>query len=187
MDKHYRVLLGALVLGNFLSLAPTIYAATPIDLAHQNRAALQTFFSSAAPNTIQFDETNRSVDFNKTLHVRIQQTYLGYPVFGADAVMHIPYGNRSVKNLLPLLSVSKKNPITMNGIVYQNLYSDLDKAISPLLTQAQLDKALQQAIELYQEKIGTPINVKDQHIDLIVYIDDRNKAHWAYKITFLAP
>jgi pseudolysin len=147
------------------------FAASLIDLKHQPVSALQSQLS--------LKEISSDVDFNQTKHIRVQQMYAGHPVWGADAVMHIPQGKNN--NLNHLTSTT-----TMNGLIYQGLEADLRSAPAYSLTAGQADKALQQAISLYQKK--TDIRKYDASTvkkDLIVYIDKNKKAHWACLITFL--
>src|SRR5437762_3706147 len=77
-----------LLLGLPLFCGSSVYAAQAVDLRHQDVSVLKTF-SAVAPNAITMKEINRNVDFKKTLHVRVQETYMGYDVWGADAVIHI--------------------------------------------------------------------------------------------------
>src|SRR3990167_5472793 len=189
MEKKHRglALSRALLLGFIFSAGPTVFAAKPIDLSHQQVAMLQTFLSSPTANAIKLEEINRSLDFNKTLHVRIQQTYSGYPIFGADSVIHIPHGEKTAKGIASVLTAAKVNQGSMNGIFYQNLQTDLANISPTIFTQAHAKKALQQVIDIYQEKLGKHVEVKDQQTNLIIFIDENNQAHWAYKVSFLAP
>lgn len=162
------------------------YAAKPVNLRHQSSSYLQSYLLTQEPTTtkdaISFKEISRSTDFNRRLHIRIQETYAGYPVFGADAVVHIPQGankNESLAN-----SLAQHTPIEMNGIIYQALQADLASTPSIVFTREQSKRAMQFAINAYKNKTNTAFTLSDEQSDLMVYIDKQNKAHWVYKISF---
>lgn len=156
-----------------------VFAATPIDLAHKNISVLQQFIS--APNTkqaggVQIEESQRNVDFNQTMHVRVKQTYQGYAVYGADAVVHIPKAGKNNHALMSLVTPAS----TMNGKLYQQLQPDL--AAMPDAKQA--EKAMSLAISNYQHQTGSHADIKKPTSELMVYINETNKAVWAYRISF---
>ena len=165
-----------------LSLAVlSAYAATPVDLSHQPNTILAPYFARSA-NT-QMVETSREVDANQTLHVRVRQLYLGHPVFAADAVIH----DRNVGKEQPslaALSNKAQQQVDMNGVIFQDLASDLPESPAKF-TPEQAQKAVLAAIDEYEHKIGSRLTtVTDQEAQLIVYVDGANKAHWAYRVTF---
>lgn len=157
-----------------------VFAATPVDLAHPSLSVLKPLISQQAK--AQLIEENREFDANGTLHIRIQETYSGYPIWGADAVMHIPHGEKIGKSFLGV--ISQKDTYSMNGNLYQNLDMDLANTPAFVFESAQAEKALARAIDNYHHKIGVKAEVRDQESKLIVYVDRDNKAHWAYKISF---
>jgi pseudolysin len=158
---RYRLFLLSAISSACLSSA---FAAQPIDLSHQSNAALNSFSMSGSA----LKEVSQHVDFNQTKHVRLQQTYLGYPVLGGDAISHTNQGKQS-----------------MNGILYQGLQADLGATPGLAANAAQANRATQFAIETYQKKAGVKLAATDVKTDLVVYIDKANKAHWAYFIHFL--
>ena len=138
---------------------------------------MQTF--SEAPTQTAVKETSRGVDFNKTTHIRIQQTYAGYPVWGSDSIVHVPHNTHAA---LAHLTAGT----TMNGTMYQNLAADLNTPPAETLTSEQMRKAVIYAAALYQKKTGTKTHdLSKVKKSLIVYVDNEYKAHWAYLITFL--
>lgn len=189
MNQYQKLVLsGAALLP--LIYAPTLFAAKPINLYHQNISLLQSIISApptatAVKSGVNLQEIRRSLDFKKTLHVRMQQTYLGYPVWGGDFIIHIPQGEKADKTLSSVLTAAKNNKGSMNGTLYQDLNVDLGNVPAIVFSQTQAQKALQQAIDTYQHKIGLKAEAKDQQTQLIVFIDSNNKAHWAYKVKFL--
>src|SRR5437868_3829924 len=109
------------------------YAAEKINLMQQP-FTLNTL--SADQSNINVIETSRAVDVNQTLHVRIQETYAGYPVWGADGVMHISNAkdNKAAANTY------------MNGVMYKNIKADLAGTSKIVFTAAQAEKALAVAV-----------------------------------------
>jgi len=152
-------------------ISTPLYAANRVNLMQQ--PFMKQNLLSAGASNINLIETSRVVDANKMLHIRVQETYAGYKVWGADAVMHIPHTRNQTL---------AKNTY-MNGIVYQNIRADLPKMPNHLQAQ----KALEKAIDQYQHKIGLKTNVQEQKNELMVYVDENNKAHWAYKTSFFVP
>lgn len=157
------------------------FAATPIDLSLKPASFLM--MSKAASTETQMNEFSRSTDFNQTLHVRTAQSFRGYPVWGSDAVIHIPQGGRSTKALNAVVNKDS----SMNGIIYQNIKQDLDNTPAYVFESSQIDKAIAHAVSLYQDKAGKKLEIQHQQGKLIVYPDKNNKAHWAYQVSFLVP
>lgn len=180
MNKFY---LKFAILPISLAILPA-YSATPINLLHKPMSALTSFLS--LNSAMKLEEVSRSVDFNKTMHIRMKETYLGYTVWGGDAILHIPDGNEIPKSLNDIANTAGTKNAFMNGTIYQDLATDLDQASGVVYTQAQAQKALQIAIHTYQNKIGGKPELKDQRTKLIVYVDGSNKAHWAYEVSFSA-
>src|SRR3990167_9548150 len=78
-----------LIIGVPLAVSSLAYAAKPINLSQQPASILQSFLApSVTARASHIEEIKRHVDFNQTLHIRLQQTYNGFPIFGADAVLH---------------------------------------------------------------------------------------------------
>ena len=172
----------ATLLGLSCAYQSTAYAATAMDLSHQQIANVQALLADSK-NGASIHESRRMMGSNSTLHVRFQQTYQGYPVFGADGVLHIPNGNKNIKDLVSAL---KRNNGSMDGTIYQSLQSDLINTPAIAFTDAQANKAMTLALDLYQQKIGTQPIVSQQDKQLIVYVDKNNKAHFAFKVSFFA-
>lgn len=161
-----------------LACASSLFAATPINLRHQS---IPLFSPTFAGSNISFSQTSKNVDLKQTTHIRIQQNYLGYPVWGAEGVIHVPKGGKTT------LTGEMSPSTSMNGTVYRDLEGDLAKTPSFVFTPAQGEKALQHAANLFQKKMGQ-MQMDLQHAtkNLIVYIDQDHKAHWAFLIKFIA-
>ncbi len=167
------------------------FAAQAIDLNHQSVSVLQTFMTgkprlaaTAHANQSSLKELTSSADFNQTTHVRVQETYAGYPVWGSDAVVHIPQGHS--KSLAALAARKEPSDVTMSGTVFQGLSEDLTHAPAYLFQPAQADKALQQATYLFQSKKAMKYQISQSQSSMMIYVDKNNKAHWAYLISFFA-
>lgn len=160
-----------------LACMKSSFAAIPVNLKNQNPSILKSL--AISPTHDSFKQVSSDVDFNHVTHIRIQQMYAGYPVWGADGVVHIPQNSpRSLANL--------DQNSTMNGIIYKGLLSDLNKTPVSILNLEQGKKALQHAKQIYWKTTG--INNYDDNTaksDLIVYVDKNNIAHWAYLVSFL--
>ena len=141
MDKHHRRLVLSFLSLLSLTYGSTTFAAQAIDLSKQNIGALQSFIASpthgAIKETASLKETNRATDFKQTLHVRVQETYMGYPVWGGDAVIHIPYGSQTGKSLANVLEAAKNKQGFMNGTLYQGLQADLSNTAPSVFTKDQ--------------------------------------------------
>jgi len=177
----------AIILCSLLSALPfmNVYAATPVDLAKMNPVRLQTLLSTQglANQNFQFKEIQRDLDFQKMLHIRVQQTYAGFPVWGGDAIFHVKQGEKYAS--IPLQDAFITNSrATVNGVMYQDLQTDLARSPQAVFSSAQAQKALDKVVTAYQEQVHTKLQAENQQSKLMVYVDDNHKAHWAYLISF---
>ena len=177
----------AILFGVSLFFSTMLFGAKPVDLTQQNISTLNTFITSRnasyGAQSTGIQELSRQTDFNHTEHVRIQQTYQGYKVLGADAVVHIPnHEARFVLNKLDNLNNSK---ITMNGIFYQELQNDLKEAPSYIFQATYAKKAIEEAIQQYKQ--NQKMRITKPQSQVIVYVDSNNQAHWAFWVTFKVP
>lgn len=160
------------------------YAAKPIDLSTQDATVLNTLLApqktgvqTASQSRLQ--ETQRNTDLNQATHVRMQQTYAGYPVFGADAIVHLP---KSVSSQAALASLTMKpaTSVTMDGVIYADIANDLQDTPRYIFTQEQSDKAAS------ANSIQAGVKSKVLSKKLMVYVDPANKAHWVYRLAYAA-
>lgn len=190
MEKfHKKLVLSSLLIGLPMVFGSAVYAAQPVNLGKQKASILQSFISApgvAAGNGIKVKEISHSLDFKKTLHVRIQQMYAGHEVWGADAVVHIPQGEKLAqgKSFNSIMSAAAQRHTTMNGTIYQGLTADLGAAPAGLASGEQ--SAINSVISNWHSKVGVKAPVKDQQARLIVFMDAQSKAHWAYQVSFSA-
>ena len=140
----------------------TSYAANPINL---------NFDKTNSILRNEFVETSKSVDFNHTTHVRVQQTFQGVPIFGGDAIIHIP-ANVGFKNLKSIAATN--HAITSSGTTYTNLQKDLGNKPSSLLKMPNFKSVL-------------PKSAESESVEPIIFVDNAKVAHWAFKIAYTAP
>lgn len=166
------------------------YAAKSIDLGKQpvsllkNYVAVPTSLRSAAVRSDEMKEVRRDTDSSQNTHIRMQQYHAGYPVWGADSVMHVPASHKNAASNFAMLASSPAS--TMNGRMYQELDADLVGASPQVFNDAQAEKAKNKAIELVRGKYGmAAAEVNKQQ--LMVYVDQQNKAHWAFLISVYLP
>lgn len=186
MDKlHKRLALsGVMLLGLPFLAIPSAFAAKPINLRHQNLSVLSSLIAGPASG-METQEISRVVGVNNKTHVRLQQTYQGYKVWGADAVVHIPNSGKQSKNVA-LKQLLGNSHATMNGTMYQGIAKDLASIPSSLLTTKQANAAMQQAVTTYEKKVGATVNVSNKKMERVVFVDKSNQAHWAYLVSFHA-
>lgn len=172
---------------SLLGVSLPALSATSVDLAHEPISFLQNFVKTpkgAAAGAAQTDlqERARSTDFNQTTHIRVHQTFAGYPIWGSDAVIHIPNStNKISSSMRSIVALATRTPAsTMNGMLYRDVGQDLQNTPSILFTKAQAKKAL--AAVLKQHKLSPTATIAREQSDLIVYMDEENKAHWAFKL-----
>lgn len=179
MNYKFNVFLTGLLMTNSIS------AATLIDLGLKPITYLQRYSAiskSLTTNQTKLEQVRMDVDFNQTTHTRLQQTYAGYPIWDATAIVHTPKTN--LKNSFDM-PISMNSNSTMNGIIYEGLEKDLANTPNYELSDAQKTRALQEAKFSYQKKSNlTAINFQQEAIKTIVYIDENNQAHYAYLISF---
>tara|TARA_R110000868_G_scaffold33367_6_gene121259 strand:- start:1202 stop:2860 length:1659 start_codon:yes stop_codon:yes gene_type:complete len=165
------------------------YAAKPIDLAKQPMSALKawlpgTSINSKAPAVLksgELKELSRGTDRNQTTHIRVQQLHQGYPVWGADAVVHLPSSGQKKQSLLSAAG-SQRAGSSMNGVVYQDLSADLSETSQQVFSKDQADQALNKAVELSRETYGAG-HAKPVKNQLMVYVGQDKQAHWAYLVS----
>jgi pseudolysin len=184
--KLYKLIWGMIVLCASFHVA-TLWAAKAVNLRQQPLNLSTTFV--AMPTDTDYKVINSATDQNQTTHIRLQQTYKNYLVWGATAVMHVPNaGNAAPVTTLTQLHATvaggASDQVTYNGIIYQDLAGDLNNTPQYVFESAQADKLLAQSITRFQEQTATRYPITNSKATLVVYVDDHSKAHWAYLVTF---
>lgn len=152
-------------------LAGSVNAATIIDLRHEPANYLYSFM--ATKSAVALSPIRTDVDFNQVSHERLQQTYSGYPVWGATPIVHAASKQ----------SLQQTN--SMDGKIFQGLEKDLANFNMDLLSTAQQEKALQLAKATFSEqaKHSYPM-MEEESIQTIVYLDAKNQAHFGFLTSF---
>lgn len=170
MQKRYSFIVSLLASACLTST----YAAEAIDVSHQSVTMLKPFLSKTTSSLSSLKLLSQDTDFNQTTHTKLQQTYQGYPVWGGEVIVHTPKGlNTSFSSLA-------NEKATMNGTIYEKLADDISM---PPVVDTQ--NAIKQAQAIYQNKTGIKASITEPQAELMVYIDDQNKAHWAYLVNFI--
>ena len=153
-----------------LLISFSIHAAEPLNLRHvsitdlQNKISLKlSQYSAHLSLSKDFSYLERHYDAQQTEHVRMQQRYMGLPVFGGYAVLHR-------KHLSGLVS-----SVHMNGNIYRKLREDLGGCPPKFVANAS------QKLQVFSHSFPQDL-IMAQSIQPIVYVDEQNKAHWAYQI-----
>lgn len=171
---HHNYYLSPLAVALALGIASSARAAEPMPLQKasleqvKQKFALTTQGITVAKDSLRF--VSEHTDGNKITHVRMQQQYVGFPVYGGYAIMHSMHTAKS-------LATAQSN-VAMNGVIYQGLQTELGQPDAAFVTNA--DLALQQFKAKYTGK-----EVSDEKVTPMVYIDAQHKAHWAYKVSVL--
>src|SRR3990167_5501510 len=183
----------AIFFSMLVNMTPAL-SAEVVSLDQQNVTFLRSFlpqqksFATKEESQIKamgLKEMNRSIDFNQTAHIRMKQTYGGYQVLQGEAILHIPNGAHTGKTFANVMMRAEQSKASnMNGRVYQKLESDLQNSPPIIFSQAQADKAYHEALNHYIKQTGTKPDISKKESQLIIYIDDKNKAHWAFYIYF---
>ncbi|MFC3908748.1 zinc metalloprotease ProA [Legionella dresdenensis] len=117
-------------------------------------------------DSLQF--VRQHTDLNKVSHVRMQQYYAGFQVYGGYAIMHSGHTAKSL--------AAAQNGVTMNGNVYRGLEQELGAPADDFVQNGQ--KAL---VEFKKQYAGQ--EVSQEQVTPMIFIDADNKAHWAYKVS----
>ncbi|KTC90967.1 M4 family metallopeptidase [Fluoribacter dumoffii] len=171
---HHNYYLSPLAVALALGIASSARAAEPMPLQKASLNQVKQKFAltiqgiSAAKDSLQF--VSEHTDVNKVTHVRMQQQYVGFPVYGGYAIMHSMHTVKS-------LGKAQEN-VSMNGVVYQGLQTELGQPDASFVKNADT------ALELFKAKYAGK-EVSEGKVIPMVYIDSQHKAHWAYKVSAL--
>lgn len=152
----------------------SLQAAEPISLESMAFSTLQHQFVIQLPNATQSLHSSRHAlrwlsehqDERQVKHVRMQQTYAGFPVFGGDVILHT--SRKSVNRA--------NDPTRMNGMVYEGLEPELGEPSHAFLTGAA------DALAHYKASYKT-LRVTEESVKPMIYIDASNHAVWAYQVS----
>ena len=176
---HPNYYLSPLAVCLALTMSTSARSAQPVPLTHTTLQNIQQQFQIELPgvkqtirehvvNSLFFLKSHK--DKRHVNHVRMQQKYAGFEVFGGYAILH---SSSSLKTM-----IAGNAAVTMNGTVYQGLETELGAPSATFENNSIV--ALQHFKEQYAGKA-----ISEEQVTPIVYIDEQHKAHWAYKVTML--
>lgn len=174
MNPNYY--LSPLAIAMAFGLASPVKAAEIMPLHKASLAEVQQKFQMSLPGAAKSAVLSKDsllfvsehTDNNKVTHVRMQQQYAGFLVFGGYAIMH----SKQKANLL----ASTKADVAMNGNVYQGLSSDLGQP------KANFVKNGAAALAHFKAQFANK-DVSEEQVTPMVYMDSKHQAHWAYKVS----
>lgn len=174
---HSNKYLSSLAACLALAMASSAHAADPIPLQKTSFKDLQQQFKLALPgvklpagvvNTLHYIQEH--TDQNKIAHIRMQQEYLGYAVYGGYAIMHSKSGTKGL--------IAGANDPKMTGLVYSGLQNELGQPSADFVKKGA--EALDQLKAQFRGK-----DLSEETVSPVVYIDSSNKASWAYRVSVL--
>lgn len=175
---QYNAYISSLVLGMAMTATSSLYAAEAIPLQKTSLKQLQQTFHLTLPGALSTDAVARDslqfvhqhTDEKNMTHVRMQQEYAGFPVFGGYAIIHSHHLAEALRQ--------GRRPAKMNGVVYQRLETELGFPAPSFVAQGSV--ALQEFKAKYSDH-----TVIEEHVTPMVYINEQHQAFWAYQVSVL--
>lgn len=161
------------------------HAAIRVPLSRQNTLMMHSLMPAIGLVVIGNSgvrELNRAIDGTHTMHIRLQQTHIGYPIWNANIIAHIP-ALKQFKSSLDLAKLIKQPNVYFNGVIYQQVNADLQNTSTRIFQKENAQQVLSTLIKSYQST-HVPANITHTKNDLMVFVDKNNKAHWVYKVSF---
>ena len=166
---QYNFYLPTAALGIITMITP-VQAAEPVSLQTISFEQLQQRFHVMLPGVAKLQRTpidsfhmvTQHIDKKHISHIRMQQDYLGFPVFGGYGILH----RRTASD------------VAMTGTVYQGLETELGQPDVSFVAKGQV--ALQTFKTSYSEEL-----ISEDQVSPMVYIDEAHHAFWAYKVSLL--
>lgn len=174
MVQHRNILLSLSLVS--LVFSTPLKAAEPIPLGRTPFSEVKQLFGMPLPGALSTGKVPKNelhflqqhTDKKKITHIRMQQYYMGFPVFGGYAIMH---GSGST----PAMWATKQLEPSMNGVVYKRLSADLGKPAPDYVEHGT------EALEQYKLKYSGQ-KIMEAMVEPIIYVDNNHQAHWAYKV-----
>lgn len=171
-NYYFSPLAVALALG----LSTPVKAAQPVTLNKASFLQIQQHFNLNAPGLQRAVMTtpdglkfvSQHTDRKQMNHLRMQQQYAGFPVFGGYAIFHSKKGVQ--------LLAGSASAIKMNGTVYEGLQTELGQPASSFTRNAPV------ALAQFKAKYATK-KLSEEQVTPMVFIDEQHHAHWAYKVS----
>lgn len=178
MVQHRRQFVISLSLMTLFAIPAS--AAEPVSLHATPFSKIKTLFQVQVPGLLKSDNAlendlhlvQEDQDKHHVMHARMQQYYLGVPVFGGYAIVH------ARKPFMQMWNSRESVSVSMNGQLYQGLKADLGVPTKDFASRAA--DALQHFKEHYPQQ-----QISDEAVHPMIYIDNDNRAHWAYQVSVL--
>lgn len=178
--KH-TIYLSPIVLGLTLTATQPLHAAKVVPLQTTAFSELQQMFHLRISNSSRVASitgepadslqlVNQHTDQKHVTHMRMQQEYAGFPVFGGYAIIH----SRNAAKSLMQGSAS----VRMNGNVYRGLEAELGQPTPLFIERAKV------ALEQFKAQYATE-GISEERVTPMVYINAQHRAFWAYKVSVL--
>lgn len=159
-----------------VGLTSPINAAAPLALHQASLSEISQKFQLSIPGLIQSAQVStdslrfvkQHTDKKKVTHIRMQQYFSGFPVFGGYAIIH----STNNANLLG----TGKNDSRMNGTLYQDLFSELGQPDASFVANGSA------VLEEFKTQFIAK-NPSEEQVTPMIYIDENHQAHWAYKVS----
>lgn len=149
-----------------LSLSNKKQLDNPSTTATSTKSGSQVQNRTKKPNRLQL--ISQQTDSHHITHIRLQQEYLGFLVFGGYAILHTSDSQQSLKE--------NNANIKMNGTIYQGLEQELGQP--PAEFMANTNVAIEKFKALFPNK-----ELSEPKVTPIVYLDNKHRGHWAYKVS----
>lgn len=178
---HTNFYLSPLAVAIALGLSSPVKAAEPMPLQKASLAQVKQTFHLAFPGSVnKLTVSNDSLQYlrqhtdkNHFTHVRMQQYYAGFPVFGGYAILHSAHTIRTL--------ACATSDVKMNGLIYQGLQAELGRP------QAAFEANAPQVLAQFKKQFKNK-KLSEEQVTPMVYIDGKHQAHWAYKVSvFVQP
>ena len=153
-------------------------AADPWSLSHVTLNELkQTIHVDASPTVRHIRPSTQSAlswlaqhtDERGVEHVRLQQYYLGFPVWGGYAILHRQSEIQTIN--------SETFRTRLNGVIFRDLDADLGQPPHDFTFRGNM------ALEHMKARYATK-TVHEAEIKPLIYVDEQQKPHWAYQVSF---
>lgn len=156
------------------------YAAEPVLFQHTPFSKVKYLLHVQAPGLLKTAQVpgdalqlvQQHQDKHHVTHARMRQTYSGFPVFGGDVILH-------ARQSLPAMLTAGSKAVSMNGKIYKGLAADLGQPPADFVTHGA------DALQHFKSQWIAQKKMTDDTVSPMVYVDDRHRAHWAYKISML--
>ena len=162
------------------TLSQPLQAAERIPLNMTSMAVLQQNFQlvlpsshqalTSSPDALHF--VGQHIDKRSVKHIRMQQDYRGFPVFGGYAIIHRQDTARAL--------LTSMKPVRVTGALYRGLDVELGEPDSAFVARSA------RALSKFKASVrGSASKISEEKVTPMVYLDEQHRAFWAYKVSVL--